>query len=529
MAPKAPPKQHKVPKKLTPDTTITQELATPAELLVIQDPRGRRRHGTGDWIWLGIVAVGILAFLWFWPVWDMLIGSEEANYWTILGVQRGADRGVIKRAYRDMAKKWHPDHNPGCGEACRDQMRNLQEAYRTLIDDPDAAKAKANDSEDRGFHAQLLHFFLGHLFEMGFHFAEFVVCLIPAFPLAKWMAARAVLVVIAGVVLYLYLSSVGVPLSWLGILICGYRFRKMATWELPVRAVGQQLNALVYVIIPALIGYLLYWRYAVRGAFSYTFYLYATAGVIYLSAFIVRFPAINVFITLRERMVPFFTLRDCIWLVFQLSCIDMLSYVMKIPPPFRVASHILLGLHLIQRWFYVRVRPTQTPDGPVLVVNDIPAHAKLEPKPRPRPDPSMLSQPKEKLSKEEKRELQRTEAESGSGVPVVALLVVLAVVLTAVVVPYFLRSSIPPPESSAPPEDEGRTPPTLRKARAEARAAQERESGGAKAAGAGAKARKSAKAEKTGPSAKDKQQGKGTEGRTRSGRSKARSKEQPQQ
>ncbi|MBW1851298.1 MAG: J domain-containing protein, partial [Deltaproteobacteria bacterium] len=39
------------------------------------------------------------------------------DFYNILGVSKNADQKAIKKAYRKLARKWHPDINPGNNEA----------------------------------------------------------------------------------------------------------------------------------------------------------------------------------------------------------------------------------------------------------------------------------------------------------------------------------------------------------------------------------------------------------------------------
>jgi len=55
------------------------------------------------------------------------------DLYLVLGVQREATAGDIKRAYRRLARRWHPDINPGDREAAI-RFRQVLEAYETLID-----------------------------------------------------------------------------------------------------------------------------------------------------------------------------------------------------------------------------------------------------------------------------------------------------------------------------------------------------------------------------------------------------------
>lgn len=58
---------------------------------------------------------------------------EFKDYYAILGVPRNADEKEIKRAYRRLARKYHPDLNPGDKEAER-KFKEINEAYEVLSD-----------------------------------------------------------------------------------------------------------------------------------------------------------------------------------------------------------------------------------------------------------------------------------------------------------------------------------------------------------------------------------------------------------
>ena len=57
----------------------------------------------------------------------------KRDYYEVLGVGRNADAKEIKRAYRKLAKKYHPDMNPGDKQA-EQKFKEVTEAYNVLSD-----------------------------------------------------------------------------------------------------------------------------------------------------------------------------------------------------------------------------------------------------------------------------------------------------------------------------------------------------------------------------------------------------------
>ncbi|XP_076758102.1 dnaJ homolog subfamily B member 6-B isoform X5 [Xylocopa sonorina] len=57
------------------------------------------------------------------------------DYYKVLEVQRTATSGDIKKAYRKLALKWHPDKNPENLEEANKRFKEISEAYEVLIDE----------------------------------------------------------------------------------------------------------------------------------------------------------------------------------------------------------------------------------------------------------------------------------------------------------------------------------------------------------------------------------------------------------
>ena len=55
------------------------------------------------------------------------------DYYDILGVSKSADETTLKKAYRDLAMKYHPDRNPD-DKAAENKFKEVSEAYDILKD-----------------------------------------------------------------------------------------------------------------------------------------------------------------------------------------------------------------------------------------------------------------------------------------------------------------------------------------------------------------------------------------------------------
>jgi len=71
------------------------------------------------------------------------------DYYSVLGVEKGADAGAIKKAYRKLAVKYHPDKNPG-DKAAEEKFKEITEAY-AVLSDPDKRR-QYDQFGEAGFH-----------------------------------------------------------------------------------------------------------------------------------------------------------------------------------------------------------------------------------------------------------------------------------------------------------------------------------------------------------------------------------------
>ena len=63
------------------------------------------------------------------------MAEQKRDYYEVLGVEKGADEDTLKKAYRKLAKKYHPDANPG-DKTAEAKFKEASEAY-AVLSDPD--------------------------------------------------------------------------------------------------------------------------------------------------------------------------------------------------------------------------------------------------------------------------------------------------------------------------------------------------------------------------------------------------------
>ena len=67
------------------------------------------------------------------------MADNKRDYYEVLGVDKSSDEQTIKKAYRKLAKQYHPDMNPGDKEAEK-KFKEINEAYAVLSDSEKKAR-----------------------------------------------------------------------------------------------------------------------------------------------------------------------------------------------------------------------------------------------------------------------------------------------------------------------------------------------------------------------------------------------------
>ena len=71
--------------------------------------------------------------------------NDSEDYYKILGITKNATESEIKKAYRKLALKWHPDKNPNNRKESEEKFKKINEAYSILSD-----KNKRNEYDNGG-------------------------------------------------------------------------------------------------------------------------------------------------------------------------------------------------------------------------------------------------------------------------------------------------------------------------------------------------------------------------------------------
>lgn len=94
----------------------------------------------------------------------------EEDYYAVLGLKKGASPEAIKKAFRKLAVKYHPDKNPGDKKA-EDHFKEINEAY-AVLSDPEK-KSQYDQYGSAGFHQRYSQEDIFRGFNAGDIFREF--------------------------------------------------------------------------------------------------------------------------------------------------------------------------------------------------------------------------------------------------------------------------------------------------------------------------------------------------------------------
>ena len=74
------------------------------------------------------------------------MSSDKKDYYEVLGVPKDATEEQIRKAYKKLAIKWHPDKNPDNRKEAEEKFKEIGEAYSVLSD-----PQKRNEYDNGGF------------------------------------------------------------------------------------------------------------------------------------------------------------------------------------------------------------------------------------------------------------------------------------------------------------------------------------------------------------------------------------------
>jgi curved DNA-binding protein CbpA len=76
----------------------------------------------------------LLIFILLISVLTLAQAKEETDYYKILGVKRGATEDQVKKAFKKLAVRFHPDKNQDNPEEAKVKFQKIANAYETLSD-----------------------------------------------------------------------------------------------------------------------------------------------------------------------------------------------------------------------------------------------------------------------------------------------------------------------------------------------------------------------------------------------------------
>ncbi|KAL8434511.1 hypothetical protein Efla_000027 [Eimeria flavescens] len=79
---------------------------------------------------------------------DDVSGEERLKHLTVLGLEDGATESDVRKSYRTLSIRWHPDRNTNCGASCQQRFQEVAAAYEYLM--RKQRKANADGEEEAG-------------------------------------------------------------------------------------------------------------------------------------------------------------------------------------------------------------------------------------------------------------------------------------------------------------------------------------------------------------------------------------------
>jgi len=76
---------------------------------------------------------------------------NDLDYYQILGIEKNATQEEIKKSYKKLALKWHPDKNLNNQKEAEAKMKEINQAYETLSD-PQKRKEYDSKQNDKNNH-----------------------------------------------------------------------------------------------------------------------------------------------------------------------------------------------------------------------------------------------------------------------------------------------------------------------------------------------------------------------------------------
>ena len=76
--------------------------------------------------------------------------SDKKDFYEVLGVKKDATKDEIRKAYKKLALKWHPDKNPENKKEAEEKFKEIAEAY-SVLSDPDKKKEYDNRGSSQNF------------------------------------------------------------------------------------------------------------------------------------------------------------------------------------------------------------------------------------------------------------------------------------------------------------------------------------------------------------------------------------------